>query len=203
MAAKKKITLNRRDVVSRIIRDRGRVLIVTGLGSTTWDAAAAGDHPNNFYLWGGMGGAAVTGLGLARAQPGRRVIVLTGDGEMLMGIGSLATIGVAAPPNLAICVIDNQRYGETGMQETHTGHGVDLAAMAAGAGFAHTETVWTKRCGVSDPASLRDRGSGLCRYQGQHRLRADGAADARRYAIRSRFREAVLVTGIRLNKSIK
>lgn len=145
MAAKKKISLNRRDVVSRIVRDRGDMLLVTGLGSTTWDAAAAGDHPNNFYLWGGMGGAAVTGLGLARAQPDRRVIVLTGDGEMLMGIGSLATIGVAATKNLAICVIDNQRYGETGMQETHTGHGVDLAAMAAGAGFAHTQTAWTKK----------------------------------------------------------
>ena len=145
MAAREKITLNRRDVVSRIVHDRDDMLLVTGLGSTTWDAAAAGDHPNNFYLWGGMGGAAVTGLGLARAQPDRRVIVLTGDGEMLMGIGSLATIGVAAPSNLAVCVIDNQRYGETGMQETHTGHGVDLAAMAAGAGFAHTQTAWTKK----------------------------------------------------------
>lgn len=145
MAAKRKVTLGRRDVVSRLVRDRGETLIVTGLGSTTWDAAAAGDHPNNFYLWGGMGGAAVTGLGLARAQPDRRVIVLTGDGEMLMGIGSLATIAVAAPSNLAICVIDNQHYGETGMQETHTGHGVDLAAMAAAAGFGTTETVWTKK----------------------------------------------------------
>ena len=145
MAAKKKITLNRRDVVSRIVRDRGDVLIVTGLGSATWDAAAAGDHPNNFYLWGGMGAAAVTGLGLARAQPDRRVIVLTGDGEMLMGIGSLATIGVAAPANLAVCVIDNQHYGETGMQEAHTGHGVDLAGMAVAAGFGHAETAWTKK----------------------------------------------------------
>ncbi|CAN0420467.1 unnamed protein product [Discosporangium mesarthrocarpum] len=145
MAAKKKITLNRRDVVSRIVRDRGDMLMVTGLGSTTWDAAAAGDHPNNFYLWGGMGGAAVTGLGLARAQPDRRVIVLTGDGEMLMGIGALATAGVAAPANFAICVIDNQHYGETGMQETHTGHGVDLPGMAAAAGFGETATVWTKK----------------------------------------------------------
>ena len=134
MVAKKKITLNRRGVVSRIVRERGDMLMVTGLGSTTWDAAAAGDHPNNFYLWGGMGGAAVTGLGLARAQPDRRVIVLTGDGEMLMGIGTLATAAVAASPNFAICVIDNQRYGETGMQETHTGHGVDLPGMAAAAG---------------------------------------------------------------------
>lgn len=145
MAGKKKITLNRREVVARIVKDRGDMLMVTGLGSATWDAAAAGDHPNNFYLWGGMGGAAVTGLGLARAQPDRRVIVLTGDGEMLMGIGALATIAVAAPPNLAICVIDNQHYGETGMQEAHTSHGVDLAGMAAAAGFATTATVWTKK----------------------------------------------------------
>lgn len=145
MAPMKKITLNRRDVVARIVRDRGDMLMVTGLGSATWDAAAAGDHPNNFYLWGGMGGAAVTGLGLARAQPDRRVIVLTGDGEMLMGIGALATIGVAAPANLAVCVIDNQHYGETGMQEAHTSHGVDLAGMAAAAGFAETATVWTKK----------------------------------------------------------
>lgn len=143
--AAKKITLQRRDVVARLLKDRGDALLITGLGSTTWDAAAAGDHPNNFYLWGGMGGAAAIGLGLARAQPDRRVIVLTGDGEMLMGIGSLATIAVAAPANLALCVIDNQHYGETGMQETHTGHGVDLAGMAAAAGFRRTETVWTKK----------------------------------------------------------
>jgi len=145
MASKRKISLNRRDVVARIVKDRGDALVVTGLGSATWDAAAAGDHPNNFYLWGGMGAAAVTGLGLARAQPDRRVIVLTGDGEMLMGIGALATIAVAAPANLAVCVIDNQHYGETGMQEAHTSHGVDLAGMAAAAGFADTATVWTKK----------------------------------------------------------
>ena len=145
MAAKSKITLNRRNVVSRILRDRGDALLVTGLGSTTWDAAAAGDHQSNFYLWGGMGGAAVIGLGLARAQPERRVIVLTGDGEMLMGAGSLATIGVAAPTNLAVCVLDNEHYGETGMQETHSGLGVDLAVMAVGAGFPHSQTVWTKK----------------------------------------------------------
>jgi thiamine pyrophosphate-dependent acetolactate synthase large subunit-like protein len=145
MASKRKITLNRREVVARIVKDRGDMLLVTGLGSATWDAAAAGDHANNFYLWGGMGGAAVTGLGLARAQPDRRVIVLTGDGEMLMGIGALATIGVAAPANLAVCVIDNQHYGETGMQEAHTSHGVDLAGMAAAAGFGDTVTAWTKK----------------------------------------------------------
>ena len=135
--------LDRRDVVSRILAERGDTLVVTGLGSTTWDAASAGDHPNNFYLWGGMGGAAMVGLGLANAQPGRRVLAITGDGEMLMGLGGLATVGVSGPSNLAIVVIDNERYGETGMQETHTAHGVDLAAVAAGAGFAAAGTLRT------------------------------------------------------------
>ncbi len=140
--AKKKITLDRRAVVARILAERGDTLVVTGLGSTTWDTAAAGDHANNFYLWGAMGGAAMIGLGLAVAQPGRRVLVITGDGEMLMGIGGLATIAAKGAANLAVCVIDNQRYGETGMQDTATEHGVDLAAMAAGAGFAETATVY-------------------------------------------------------------
>ena len=135
--------LHRRDVVARILANRGDTLVVTGLGSTTWDAAAAGDHPNNFYLWGGMGGAAMVGLGLANAQAARRVLVITGDGEMLMGLGALATIGAAAPANLAIVAIDNERYGETGMQETHTAHGVDLAAVAAGAGFPAAATLGT------------------------------------------------------------
>ncbi len=140
--AKRKITLDRRAVVARILADRGDTLVVTGLGSTTWDTAAAGDHAGNFYLWGAMGGAAMIGLGLAVAQPGRRVLVITGDGEMLMGIGGLATIAARRAANLAVCVIDNQRYGETGMQDTATEHGVDLAAMAAGAGFAETATVY-------------------------------------------------------------
>lgn len=133
--------LDRRKTVARILKDRGDALLVTGLGAPTWDAAAAGDRPDNFYLWGGMGGAALVGLGLALAQPSRRVLVLTGDGEMLMGLGSLATIAVQKPANLVICVIDNERYGETGMQMTHTASGVDLAAMAGGAGFAAWTTV--------------------------------------------------------------
>ena len=136
--------LDRRIAVARILAKRGDALLVTGLGSTTWDAAAAGDDPRNFYLWGGMGGAAMVGLGLAAAQPGRRVLVITGDGEMLMGLGSLATIGVAAPANLAVVVIDNECYGETGMQETHTAHGVDIAGIAAASGFSVSETVHTE-----------------------------------------------------------
>ncbi len=189
----KKITLNRRDVVSRILKDRGDALLVTGLGSSTWDAAAAGDHANNFYLWGGMGGAAATGLGLARAQPDRRVLVVTGDGEMLMGIGSLATIAVATPENLAVCVFDNQHYGETGMQDTHTGHGVDLAGMAAAAGFGTTRTVWTKKeLEAAVPTLYEQKGPVFVTvkvntdYVPMILPMRDGTA------IRARFREAVL-----------
>ena len=185
--------LDRRDVVARILAGRGDTLVVTGLGSTTWDAAAAGDHPNNFYLWGGMGGAAMVGLGLANAQPGRRVLVITGDGEMLMGLGGLATIGASAPTNLAVVVIDNERYGETGMQETHTAHGVDLAAVAAGAGFATAGTLRTMgEVGAWIPRLLGDPGPlfaavkvGTDPAPISLPLR-DGAA------IRARFREAVL-----------
>lgn len=132
--------LRRRDVVAALLADRGDLLVVSGLGSTTYDCAAAGDHPLNFYLWGAMGGAAMIGLGLALAQPERRVLVVTGDGEMLMGLGSLATIAVKRPANLGIAVIDNERYGETGMQATHTAAGVDIAGVARGAGIARTIT---------------------------------------------------------------
>ena len=130
------MTLLRREVVQALLADRGSLLVVAGLGSTAWDCTAAGDSALSFPMWGAMGSAAMTGLGLALAQPARRVLVLTGDGEMLMGLGSLATIGVQKPANLSLVVIDNERYGETGMQATHTAHGVDLAAMARAAGFA-------------------------------------------------------------------
>src|ERR671922_1601093 len=112
--------LARRSAIARLLADRGDMLVVSGLGSTTYDCAAAGDHPLNFYLWGAMGSAVTVGLGLALAQPERRVLVLTGDGEMLMGLGALATVAVKSPENLAIVVIDNEHYGETGMQRSHT-----------------------------------------------------------------------------------
>ena len=86
--------LDRREAMRVLLEDRSDMLVVTGLGSTTWDAAAVGDDARNFYLWGAMGAAAMVGLGLAVAQPGRRVLVVTGDGEILMGLGALATIGV-------------------------------------------------------------------------------------------------------------
>ena len=134
-------SLRRREVAEALITDRGDMLVVAGLGSTAWDVTAAGDHPLNFPLWGAMGGAAAIGLGLALAQPDRRVLVITGDGDMLMGLGSLATIAVQRAFNLAIVVFDNERYGETGMQPTHTAHGVDLAAMAHAAGIPVTGSV--------------------------------------------------------------
>ena len=133
--------LRRREVVASILADRGETLVVTGLGNPCWDVTAAGDHPLTFPLWGSMGAAAPIGLGLALARPDRRVLVITGDGEMLMALGTLATIAVQAPANLAVIVCDNERYAETGMQRTHTAHDVDLTAIAAGAGFAVTGTV--------------------------------------------------------------
>ena len=136
--------LERRAATARLLKDRGDALVVTGLGSTTYDAFAAGDSPLTFYLWGAMGGAAMVGLGVALAQPRRRVVVITGDGEMLMGLGSLATIGVRRPRNLSVVVIDNGLYAETGMQRTHTALGVDLAGIARASGFAVAETVRTQ-----------------------------------------------------------
>lgn len=143
MAGARSNRLDRREVVKALLADRGELLVIAGLGAPAWDAIAAGDHPLTFPLWGGMGGAALIGLGLAIAQPTHRVLVLTGDGELLMGLGSLATIGVERTGNLAVVVLDNERYGETGMQESHTAHGVDLAAVASACGFASASTVTT------------------------------------------------------------
>jgi thiamine pyrophosphate-dependent acetolactate synthase large subunit-like protein len=138
----RKPILDRRSTTAEILKPRGKTLVVGGLGAPCWDIAAAGDDPLNFYVWGGMGGASMIGLGLALAQPARRVLVITGDGEMLMGLGSLATIAAQAPRNLAILVQDNEHYGETGMQITHTRLGVDLAGMAKAAGFSRTGTIY-------------------------------------------------------------
>ena len=128
-------TLDRRSVVAQLLRDRGGMLVVTGLGSPSYDVFAAGDHEANYYLWGAMGGAALVGLGLAQTQVDRTVVVVTGDGEQLMGLGGLATIAIAVPRNLVIIVLDNGHYGETGMQRSHTGFGLDLAAIAQRGGF--------------------------------------------------------------------
>jgi len=147
--------LERRAAMATLLVDRGDdLLVVPGLGSTTYDLAALGDDPRNFYLWGAMGGAAMVGLGLALAQPQKRVAVITGDGEMLMGMGSLATIGIQRPGNLAVIVFDNGVYGETGMQPSHTHSGVDLVEVARACGFAACLE-------VGDEAALRDVGARL------------------------------------------
>ena len=135
--------LDRRALVRGLLEGRGDTIVVAGLGAPSWDITAVGDTPLNLPLWGGMGGAAMVGLGLALTQPARTVLVITGDGEMLMGLGSLATIAVQAPPNLVIVVQDNERYGETGSQETHTARGVDLLAIARGAGFKQVSQIAT------------------------------------------------------------
>lgn len=137
------LRLDRRVAVKALVGGREDILIVTGLGSPTYDVAAAGEMPNHFYLWGAMGGAAMVGLGLAQARPDRAVVVVTGDGEQLMGLGALATVGTAAPKNLHIVVIDNEHYGETGNQPTHTGQGTDLAAVAHACGIKEARTLTT------------------------------------------------------------
>jgi thiamine pyrophosphate-dependent acetolactate synthase large subunit-like protein len=135
------MTLDRRQCVQALLAERGDLLVVSGLGAPTYDVAAAGDSPLNFYLWGAMGGAAMIGLGLALARPRARIAVITGDGEMLMGLGSLATIGVKQPQNLAILVLDNRRYGETGMQASHTQYGIDMIGVAKACRFAEARAI--------------------------------------------------------------
>jgi thiamine pyrophosphate-dependent acetolactate synthase large subunit-like protein len=150
--------LDRRAVVAELLREPGdcpggQLLVVTGLGSTTYDAGAAGDRAENFYLWGAMGGAAMIGLGVALAQPERRVLVLTGDGEALMGMGALSTVAARAPGNLSVVVMDNGQFGETGHQASHTALGTDLAAVAAACGWKTTLTCTT----MDQVAALRMR----------------------------------------------
>jgi thiamine pyrophosphate-dependent acetolactate synthase large subunit-like protein len=133
--------LERRRVVSTLLEGRKDAIVVGGLGASTYDIAAAGDHDRNFYLWGAMGGAVMIGLGIALAQPELPVVVITGDGEMLMGMGSLATAGLQKPTNLTIVVLDNEVYGETGGQASHTGANTDLVGVA-------------KACGINDARSM-------------------------------------------------
>ena len=128
-------SVDRRAFVARLLQSVPDALVVTGLGSPSYDVFAAGDRDRNYYLWGAMGGAAPLGLGLALAQPDKSVVVITGDGEQLMGIGSLGTIAAKRPRNLTVVVLDNGHYGETGMQPSHSGLGADLVAVAKGFGI--------------------------------------------------------------------
>jgi thiamine pyrophosphate-dependent acetolactate synthase large subunit-like protein len=152
--------LNRRSVVGSLLVDRKEAIVVGGLGASTYDIAAAGDHDRNFYLWGAMGGAVMIGLGMALAQPDLPVVVITGDGEMLMGIGSLATVGLQKPGNLSIIVLDNEVYGETGGQASHTAGNVDLVAVAKACGIADANTLATLAEIETFAASMQDISSG-------------------------------------------
>ena len=139
-----KFKLNRRLVISELLKERKNSLVVNGLGGTCWDVASLGDNDLNFYVWGGMGNACMIGLGLALSQPDKKVIVITGDGEMLMGIGSLATIALKQPKNLSIVVFDNELYGETGNQKTHTAYCTNLSKIAIGSGIINSSIILTQ-----------------------------------------------------------
>ena len=139
-----KFKLNRRIVITELLKERKNSLIVNGLGGTCWDVASLGDNDLNFYVWGGMGNACMIGLGLALSQPDKKVIVITGDGEMLMGIGSLATIALKQPKNLSIVVFDNELYGETGNQKTHTAYCTNLSKIAIGSGIINSSIILTQ-----------------------------------------------------------
>lgn len=153
-------TLDRTVAVPALLGDLSDLLIVTGLAGTAKDVAAiAKEAPNVYYLAGAMGAAVTMGLGLALAQPERKVLAITGDGELLMNVGSLATVAARNPPNLAIVCVDNGRYGETGYQPSHTSLGTDLAVMAAGAGITTTRTV-TREDQIPEAAAVLRQSNG-------------------------------------------
>ena len=152
-----KFILDRRDAVPALIGRHEDFLIVSGLAGTSRDVAAlTGDGAHTYTMAGAMGGACMIGLGLALARPDRRVLVVTGDGELLMNVGALATIAVMNPPNLAILCVDNGHYGETGYQKSHTSLGVDLEKIAAGSGIKATRTIASQEALADGPRLLRE-----------------------------------------------
>jgi len=152
--------LDRREALPALVGRHEDFLIVSGLAGTSRDVAALTKNASNAYPMGGaMGGACMMGLGLALAQRDRRVLVVTGDGELLMNIGALATIAVMDPPNLSIVCVDNGHYGETGYQKSHTSLGTDLEKMAQGAGIKLTRTV-QHQADIAAGARLLREGNG-------------------------------------------
>ena len=160
MSKAKANLLERRSVVSTLLAKRKDAIVVGGLGASTYDIAAAGDHDRNFYLWGAMGGAVMIGLGVALAQPELPVVVITGDGEMLMGMGSLATVGLQKPANLTIVVLDNEVYGETGGQASHTATNVDLVGVARACGIPDARAIATMADVEAFAPAMQDVSSG-------------------------------------------
>jgi phosphonopyruvate decarboxylase len=157
-----KYELDRIDAVPKIIGKPGDTLFVAGLAGTSKDIAhITNDGPNFFGMAGAMGAAVSMGLGLALARPDRKVVVATGDGELLMNIGALATVSVMNPPNLSILCVDNGHYGETGYQLSHTSLGVDLEQMAIGAGIKSTMTVESEDQIAAGARMLRES-NGTC-----------------------------------------
>ncbi|MPZ30714.1 MAG: aldehyde dehydrogenase [Rhodospirillales bacterium] len=137
--------LDRRWVTKTLLARREDALVIAGCGSTVWDCTAVGDGDLTFPLWNAMGSANMVGLGLALAQPARPVLVITGDGELMMQLGCLATIAAKQPKNLSIVVIDNEVYQETGGQPTHTQYGTSITGVATACGFPATVLVTTEQ----------------------------------------------------------
>jgi len=190
--------IQRRPFVADLLKLRGNALVVPGLGSPTWDIFAAGDSADYLYSWGGMGLAVPTALGIALAQPNRRVLAITGDGEMMMGIGSLAVVADQAPGNLGILVLDNERFSETGRQRGLTGSRTDLCAVAKGFGIPSTMIV-TEHGKVGELAKYLFESKGpafavakIAITEDPWRLpEKDGATIARR------FRDAIAVASLK------
>ena len=152
--------LDRRSAVPALIGDHTQFLIVAGLAGTSRDMAALTNDGGHLYSMAGAMGAAVSiGLGLALAQPNKRVLVVTGDGELLMNVGALATVAVLNPPNLGIVCVDNGHYGETGYQNSHTSLGVDLETIAIGAGIKATCTIEREHQIAAGSRMLRESNS--------------------------------------------
>ena len=178
--------MNRLDATRALSTWFGDDAVIASLGHPAYDLFTAGDRDANFYTWGSMGLASSIGLGLAMAQPDRRVIVLDGDGSLLMNLGSLATIGWVQPKNLVLIVWDNALYGTTGGQDTATAHGADLAAAAEAMGIRSVATVTSldELAGCHDSRRREARAVGhrrqslreLSDLKTDARLRADQAA---------------------------
>jgi len=154
--------MDRREAVPALIGNADDFLIITGLAGAAKDVGAyTKEAPNTFLFGGAMGGASSTALGLALAQPEKQVLLVTGDGELLMSLGSLATIGAMQPKNLSILIVDNELYGETGDQNTHTSYGVDLAGVADSCGIGITRLVTTKDQ-IPEASKLLRQSNGPC-----------------------------------------